>query len=94
MVNAALDDNGRETITARLESDGSTIVRVCADPLNDNGLCVHNGTTGSDNGGNIAKIDENTRPHASGFFAYSSTGDGTLVAIYATADGKLLIDST
>lgn len=94
MVNAALDDNGREAITARLNTDGATLVRVCANPANSNSLCVNDGTTGTDNGGNIAKIDENTRPHTSGLFAYSSAGDGTLVALYANSDGHLLIDST
>lgn len=89
MANAKLDDNGRQSMTALLSSDGVTIKRVTADPAT-HSLSVDDDTTGSDNGGDYAHLDDNFRPT---MFAYSSAGDGTLVALYTDADGKLLIDS-
>lgn len=96
MASAKLDENGRASMVALLDSDGRTLVCVTANPSNNNGLSVDNGTTGSDNGGTYAKLDENSRPEAfaPALFALSSAGDGSLVAVYADSDGSLLIDSS
>jgi hypothetical protein len=90
METAPLDQNGREGIIALLNTDGETITRVCADPTNNNGLCVDDNTTGTDQGGDVNTLDDNSRPI---LFAESSDGDGTLVPLYVDADGLLLIDS-
>lgn len=89
MANAKLDDNGRQTMTALLNTDGTTITRVKADPIL-HGLDVDDDTTGSNNGGTNAHLDDNYRPT---MFALSSVGDGALVALYVNSSGELLINS-
>lgn len=92
MSNAAIDQNSRATLTAISNADGSTIMRVTANPTS-NYLRVIDGTTGTDlgnNGGN-AMIDENSRQVMT---ALSSAGDGTLVELYLDNDTQsLLINS-
>ena len=90
MANAKLDENGAQTMIALLNTNGSTITRACADPT-DHSLCVSNGTTGSDNGGNAAEIDDNFRTC---LYALSSADGVTRVALYVDSSGKLLIDSS
>jgi len=75
-------------MTALLNTDGTTITVLVANPSN-HGLSVDNNTIGSDNGGTYAHLDENFRPT---MFALSSAGDGSFVSLYADSDGKLLID--
>lgn len=89
MANAKIDENGQQTATAYLDTDGVTITRIYADPTT-HGLAVHDASTGSDNGGNVNTLDENFRPI---LFAESSAGDGELVALYVDSSGNLLIDS-
>ena len=89
MANAAIDENGRQSITAFLNTDGSTIARAKADPST-HALLVEDNTTGTDEGGYQAGIDENGRQT---LYAESSDGDGELIALYVDADGQLLIDS-
>lgn len=89
MAVAKIDENGRESITALLNTDGLTITRVEANALT-NGLKVDDSSLGSDAGGNPNTLDDNFRPI---FFAESSDGDGTLVPLYVNSSGELLVDS-
>ena len=90
MTNAARDENNIPTLTAVLESDGATIKRVIVNPSG-NVLSVEDNTTGSDNGpGDRALRDEN---YVTTLIGVSSVDGVTPVAVYADADGKLLIDS-
>lgn len=95
MATAKIDENGRATMTALLNTDGRTVTNVCADPT-DHSLCVDDNTTGSNNGGTYVRPDENTKQFAAapGLFALSSAGDGALVALYVDSNGKLLVDSS
>ena len=88
-MNAKRDENRKTTITALLETDGVTIVNVKAIPSS-HALCADNGTSGLDNGNNVA-IDEN---HQAIVFAVSSSDGNTPVALYANSNGQLLIQST
>ena len=90
MSTAALDANSNQTMTALLNTNGTTVTRIKANPTT-HALSIQDGTTGSDNGGNHAFFDDNQRTT---LFAESSNGDGTLVALYADSNGKLLVDST
>ena len=91
MSNAGIDQNNRPTIIATLESDGKTIVPVQANASN-HCLRVDDNTTGADNGNNDgnANLDENSHPV---WTAESSDGSGNIIEVYATVDGKLLVDS-
>lgn len=91
MTNALKDENGRNTLIATLNSDGTSIVRIKADPST-HALKVDDNTTGSDNGNNggNAMLDENSVPV---LIALSSAGDGKIVEVYTDSSGNLLIDS-
>ena len=88
MSNAAKDQNGVSTIIGALETDGVTVVPICAGPTSHT-LCVSDGTTGTDHGPQNALKDEND---VSSLLAVSSDDGVTPVALYVTADGHLLID--
>lgn len=90
MADAKLDSNGKQAITALLNSNGTTITRIKANPTN-HGMKIVDGAAGSDNGGTYANLDGNFRPT---LYAVSSAGDGTLVALYADSNGNLLVKST
>lgn len=90
MANAALDENSVATITAGLNTDGSTIVRVKINPST-HGLNVADNTTGSDHGPTNDLRDENSRPC---WMAVSSSDGKTPVVLYADSSGSLLIDSS
>ena len=90
MSNAAIDINGRNTLTAVHNTDGSTVLRVEANPTN-HGLEISDGTTGSDLGGQKAFIDENGRGSV---FAVSKNDGDTPVTLYVDGNGKLLIQTT
>jgi hypothetical protein len=91
MTNAYRDENNRPTMTAILNSDGLSINRVKANPVN-HGLKIDDNITGTDSGnhGGVAKIDENG---ISVLTALSSDGSGTIIELYVDSSGKLLIDS-
>lgn len=89
MSTAAIDLNTSQTITALLNTNGSTITRITADAAT-HGLSVVGGTTGSNNGGDKAFTDENNRPT---LFAVSSADGVTPVALYVDSTGHLLIQS-
>lgn len=89
MANAKRDQNNVPTLLGALESDGSTIVLIKANDVG-HGLQVDDNTTGVDYGPTNAPRDENSVPVIMGV----SSADGvTPIPIYATADGKLLVDS-
>ncbi len=88
-MNAYRDQNSVPTIIAGLETNGSTIVRVTADPAT-HALSVDDGTGGTDHGPTNDLRDENS---VRAFMAVSSDDGVTPVVVYATSDGKLLINS-
>ncbi len=90
MANAAIDENSVPTLTAGLNTNGSTIVRVLANPTS-HSLKINDGNTGSDHGPTNALRDENSRPV---LLATSSADGVTPVVVYADSSGKLLIQST
>jgi len=91
MANSQKDQNGRDSLISSLNTDGTTIVTLKANPAN-NALKALDASTGSDAGnhGGIALIDQNG---VSAMTALSSTGDGTIIQLYADSSGNLLIDS-
>lgn len=88
MSNAARDENNVPTLIA-VQPDGTTIVRVKADPTN-HSLSIEDDTTGSDNGPDRALRDEN---FVTTLIGVSSADGVTPVAVYANSSGQLLIDS-
>jgi hypothetical protein len=88
MANAERDENNVPTLVAVDQTDGRTIVPVCADPTT-HSLCVSDGSTGDDYGPADAPRDENFVPV---LLAVSSADGVTPVVVYADLDGKLLID--
>lgn len=90
MANALIDENGNQSMTGLLNTNGTTITRVEADPTTHE-MEVDDNTTGSDNGGNHAFFDGNQRTT---MFAESSDGDGVLVSLYVNSSGQLLVDSS
>jgi len=89
-MNAERDDNNIPTIIAVLNTNGTTVGVVDANPTT-HSLSVDNNTTGSDNGPTRALRDENFVPT---LIAVSSVDGVTPVALYVDSDGKLLIDET
>lgn len=89
MANAAIDQNSDQTITARLNTDGVTIVRITADDST-HAMKVTDGTTGTPIANNFAATDQNGRPT---MFAVSSVDGVTLVPLQADSLGALLINS-
>jgi hypothetical protein len=87
--NALIDSNSRQSMLGVLDSDGVTLTRAKANPSN-HALKIDDNTTGSDNGGATAAIDENGRQT---MYAESSDGDGAFVALYVDSSGNLLVDS-
>ena len=90
MTNAKRDENSVPTIIGVLDTDGSTIVPIKINPVN-NRLKVSDGTTGSDNGTTNAKRDENS---VVAKIAVSSSDGKTPITLYVDSSGNLLIQST
>lgn len=90
MANAKIDQNGKQTITGLLNTDGKTITKIQADPTT-HAMEVADAATGSDNGGTKAATDDNGRPT---LFAVSSADGKTPVALYVDSTGHLLVQST
>ena len=89
-MNAAVDSNSYQTMTARLNTDGVTVQRIDADPTA-HFLQTNDNTTGSNNGGTWAATDDNERPT---MFAVSSSDGISPVALYADSTGHLYVDSS
>lgn len=90
MSNAAHDENHVPTLTAALNSDGASVVRILTNTHSGHRLRVSDGTGGSDNGPADALHDEN---HVPTLMAVSSTDGVTPVVVYADSSGKLLVNS-
>lgn len=93
MVNAKKDGNRISTMTGVLNTNGSTIVNIQADPASNNSMMVDDNTTGSDNGPTPGRSlrDEN---YVTTLYAVSESDGETPVALYVTNSGELLIDHT
>lgn len=89
MADASLDENSVPSLIATLNTTGSSIVRILADPTAHT-IKVVDDTTGTDHGPVNALRDSNDRPV---IMAVSSADGVTPVAVYADASGNLLIDS-
>jgi hypothetical protein len=90
MANALKDGNGVNSMTAVLNTNGTTIVRIKVDGTT-HALKVDDGATGSDNGPTRALRDENSVPT---LLAVSNVDGVTIVPLYADSSGNLLIQST
>lgn len=90
MSTAYRDENGVHTIIAASKNDGTTIVRVLADPSTHK-LIVNDNVTGSDHGLSYAKRDVNQVPV---WIAVSSADGITPIEVYGDpSTGALWIDS-
>lgn len=90
MSNAYRDDNGVHTIIAASKNDGTTVVRVYADPSTHK-LKVNDNVTGTDHGLSYAKRDDNQVPV---WIAVSSADGFTPIEVYADpSTGALWVDS-
>jgi len=90
MANARFDDNHVPSLLGVLNSDGSTITPIQADPST-HAVLISDGTTGSDFGPAQAKFDDN---HVPVMMAVSETDGITPVVVYANSLGGILVDST
>lgn len=89
MSNASRDENFKPTILGVLNTNGETIIPICAE--NNHSLCVNDGATGFDYGPENALKDDN---FVSTLVAVSSSDGKTIVPLYADLNGNLLIKST
>lgn len=89
-MNAPLDQNSQEGMIALLNTNGTTITAIQANPSN-HSLEINDAHTGSNNGGATAALDENGR---FAMYAESSANNGAFVALYVDSTGHLLIDSS
>lgn len=87
MSNAAIDINSRQTITARLKTDGVTNTRLTADPTT-GALDTTSTTAGSVPPASWAATDENGR---FSWFAVSEDNPKVLVALQCDSTGALLV---
>lgn len=88
--NASKDENFVNTLTAVLNTDGTTVTRVQVNPVN-HALKISDGTTGTNHGPSYALRDGNDVPT---LLAASSVDGRTPVAVYCDSSGNLLIKST
>lgn len=89
MANAKFDANHVPSLTGVLNSTGTSIVQVVADP-NAHTLNISDSTGGSDNGPSNAMHDQNHVPTG---VAFSSADGTTPVVLYADSSGNLLVNS-
>lgn len=86
-MNAALDTNSKQTITARLKTDGVTVTRITANATT-HALNVSGTTSGSVVPKNFSATDENGRIS---LFAVSENDPTVLVALQCDSTGALLV---
>lgn len=86
-MNAAIDANSRQTITARLKTDGLIITRLVADP-NTFALSTTTDTTSALAPKTFSATDENGRIS---LFAVSEDNPTVLVALQCDSSGALLV---
>lgn len=85
--NAAIDTNSKQTITARLNTDGVSTTRITADP-NTGAMDVNTITAGSVTPVSYSATDENGRTT---MFAVSEYNSTQLVALQCDSTGALLV---
>lgn len=85
--NAAIDSNSKQTIFARLKTDGVTPTRIIADP-NTGALGITTITSGAVVPTNFSATDENGR---TSLFAVSENDSKALVALQCDSSGNLLV---
>lgn len=90
MAQVPRDNNFIPTLAAALNTDGTTVVAVCASPTV-HSICTVDGATGSDFSITDASRDGNRVPV---LMAVSSADGVTPVEVYADSSGNLLIKST
>lgn len=88
MANAAIDANSRQTITARLNTDVTQIVRIKCTTTGH--IDVDDAMTGAPGASDSAATDDNDRPT---MFAVSNSDSTVLVALVANSAGALLVNS-
>lgn len=86
-MNAALDQSSKQTITARLKTDGITVIRITADPST-HAMSTTNTTSGAVSPKHSAATDENGRTT---WFAVSENDSTQLVALQCDSAGNLLV---
>ena len=90
MAEAPRDNNRIPTMLALLNTDGSTLTPVKANPTQ-HAISYSDGTTGSDLTGDDA-LRDNNRVHV--LIAVSNADGTTPVPLYVDSNGQLLIKST
>lgn len=85
MSNSAIDQNSKQTITARLKTDGLTITRLKS---NAGVLQITTTTTGAVTPTNWSATDDNGR---TSLFAVSENDPTVLVALQCDSSGNLLV---
>lgn len=90
MADAVKDANGVAAMTGVLNTNGTSIVRIKADPIT-HLLEVGDGTTGTDHGPAVAIKDGNS---VATLMAVSSVDGKTPVVLYVDSSGNLLVDSS
>ena len=89
-MTAKRDNNYVPTITGLLDSDGSTVTAIRANPSTMT-IDTEDSNGGSDNGGTVAARDEN---YVTTLVAVSSSDGTTPVPLYVNSSGELLIKSS
>lgn len=90
MANAKKDENGVNSLTGASSADGTTILRMYANPATHR-LDISDGTTGTDFGFTHALRDENYVPVK---LAVSSSDGKTPKDLYINSSNQLLVKST
>lgn len=87
MSTAAIDSSNKQSITARLKTDGVTITRVIADASN-GALKFTTDTSGAVTPASFSATDENGR---TSWLAVSENDPTVLVALQCDSNGALLV---
>lgn len=89
-MTAKRDNNNVPTITALLDSDGSTVTAIRANPSTMT-MYTEDSSGGSDNGGTLAGRDGN---YVTTLVAVSDSDGATPIPLYVNSSGELLIKSS
>lgn len=87
---ASRDQNRVTSIQAKWNADGTTPIVILADPVT-HAMMINLGTTGSDLGNHNAARDAN---FVTTMLGVSRTDGTTVVPLFCTSGGNLLIDNT
>lgn len=86
-MDSAIDQNSRQTVTARLKTDGVTPTRITADPAT-SAMGITEVTAGAVTPKNFSATDGNGRTT---WFAVSENDSTQLVALQCDSSGNLLV---